>query len=212
MKKTAVAGVALGRLASPSAARPARRSRSASPARSPARTPPSARSSRTAPSRPSRTSTPPAASTARRSSSSVGDDVSDPKQGVSVANKFVGRRRQVRRRPLQLRRLHPGLGSLCRERHPRDHAGRDQPEVHRARPVEHVPHLRPRRPAGRGRRQVSRRQLQGQEGRRRPRQDPLRPGPRRRDQEGDERRRREGSPLRRRQRRREGLLGARSPR
>ena len=42
----------------------------------------------------------------------VGDDVSDPKQGVSVANKFAGRRRQVRRRPLQLRRLHPGLAGL----------------------------------------------------------------------------------------------------
>ena len=46
----------------------------------------------------------------------VGDDVSDPKQGVSVANKFVGRRREVRRRPLQLRRLDPGLGSLRRKR------------------------------------------------------------------------------------------------
>ena len=103
------------------------------------------------------------------------------------------RRRQVRRRPLQLGRLDPGLGSLCRERHPRDHACRDQPGLHRARPVEHVPHLRPRRPAGRHRRRVSRRQVQGRQDRRRPRQDPVRPGPCRRDQEGDERRRRHGS-------------------
>ena len=29
-----------------------------------------------------------------------GDDVSDPKQGVSVANRLVGRWRQVRHRPL----------------------------------------------------------------------------------------------------------------
>ena len=45
----------------------------------------------------------------------VGDDVSDPKQGVSVANKFAGRRREVGRRPLQLRRVDPGLGGLSRK-------------------------------------------------------------------------------------------------
>src|SRR3954468_24153949 len=39
----------------------------------------------------------------------VGDDVSDPKQGVSVANKVCRRRREMGRRPLQLRRLHPGI-------------------------------------------------------------------------------------------------------
>ena len=32
---------------------------------------------------------------------SYGDDASDPKQGVSVANKFAGRRREVRHRSLQ---------------------------------------------------------------------------------------------------------------
>ncbi len=61
----------------------------ASKGRSPARTPHSARNSRTAPSRPSPTSTPPAASWARRFPFEFGDDVSDPKQGVSVANKFA---------------------------------------------------------------------------------------------------------------------------
>ncbi len=49
-------------------------------------------------------------------------------------------------------------------------------------------------------------ELQGQEDRHRPRQDHLRPGPCRRDQEGDEQGRHEGSALRGRQSRREGLL------
>ena len=140
---------------------------------------------------------------------SYGDDVSDPKQGVSVANKFVRRRRQVRGRPLQLRRHHAGLRSLSGKRHPDDHPLGHQPEDHRAQAVEHVPHLRPRRSAGRGRVGLDRQEHQGQEGRDRPRQDDLRSGPRRRDQEGDEQGRREGSPLRGRQPRREGLLGAR---
>ena len=52
------------------------------------------------------------------------------------------------------------------------------------------------------------RALQGQEDRHRPRQDHLRQGPRRRDQEDDQRRRHEGSALRRHQHRREGFLGA----
>ena len=119
------------------------------------------------------------------------------------------RRRQVRRRPLQLRRHHPGLRGLRGKRHRPDHAGRDQPEDHRAQHVEHVPHLRSRRSAGRCGRQLHRRQVQGQEGRHRPRQDHLRQGPRRRDQEGHERKGPEGSALRRRQHRREGLLRAR---
>ena len=53
-----------------------------------------------------------------------GDDVSDPKQGVSVANKFVGDGVEVRGRPLQLGRLDPGFGSLRRERRARDHPAR----------------------------------------------------------------------------------------
>ena len=53
---------------------------------------------------------------------SIGDDVSDPKQGISVANKFVADGVKYRRRSLQLGRHHPGFRSLRRERHPRDHA------------------------------------------------------------------------------------------
>ncbi len=119
------------------------------------------------------------------------------------------RRRQVRRRPLQLRRDHSRLRSLRRQRHPDDHALGHQPEGHRARPVGRVPHLRPRRPAGQavGRSRADR--AQGQEDRHRPRQDPLRPRPRRRRQGIHERRRQEGSPLRRRQHRRKGLFGDR---
>ena len=67
-----------------------RKSKSASPVRSPARTPPSARSSRTAPNRPSTTSTPAGGINGQKIKLEFGDDVSDPKQGVSVANKFVG--------------------------------------------------------------------------------------------------------------------------
>ena len=91
------------------------------------------------------------------------------------------RRRQIRHRPLQFRRHHPGLGSLSGKRHPRDHAGVDQSDRHRARPVEHLPHLRPRRSAGQGRRQLHPRAFQGQEDRLRQRQDHLRQRPRRRD-------------------------------
>ena len=74
--------------------------------------------------------------------------------------------------------------------------------------MEHVPHLRTRRPAGRRGRRLSRRQLQGRQDRRRPRQDPVWPGPRRRNQEGAECRRRHRSHVRRHQCRRQGLLGA----
>ena len=94
------------------------------------------------------------------------------------------RRREIRHRPLQFRRHHPGLRGLSGERHPRDHAGLDQSDVHRAQDVEHLPHLRPRRPAGQGRRPLHPQALQGQEDRRRPRQDDLRQRPRRRDEEG----------------------------
>ena len=118
------------------------------------------------------------------------------------------RRRQIRDRPLQLRRHHPVVRSLSGKRHPGDHAGLHQPEGHRTQHVEHLPHLRPRRSAGRGRRRLYPQALQGQEDRRRPRQDDLRQGPRRRNQEGDQQRRHEGSALRRHQHRREGLFGA----
>ena len=72
----------------------------------------------------------------------VGDDVSDPKQGVSVANKFVADEREVRRRTLQFRRHNTGVGSLCRKRHPLRDADSDQPTGDRARPLECVPGLR----------------------------------------------------------------------
>ena len=138
----------------------------------------------------------------------IGDDASRPEAGRVGGQQVRRRRREVRRRPLQLRRLDPRLRSLQRERHPADHAGLHEPDVHRTQAVEHVPHLRARRPAGRGGRQAHRREAEGQEGRGDPRQDALRQGPRRRNQEDDEFARREGSHLRRHQCRREGLFGA----
>ncbi len=57
-----------------------------------------------------------------------GDDVSDPKQGVSVANKFVGDGVKFVVGPLQFRRDHSGLRRLRGERHPDDHAFGHQPE------------------------------------------------------------------------------------
>ena len=91
------------------------------------------------------------------------------------------RRRQVRRRPLQLRRHDPGLRRLLGERHPVHHALGDQSRRSptascgtRSAPAAATTsracvwaELRPR-------------QAQGQEDRRRPRQDHLRQGPRRR--------------------------------
>ena len=118
------------------------------------------------------------------------------------------RRREIRRRPLQFRRHHPGLRGLSGERHPDDHARRHQSARHRAQHVEHLPHLRPGRPAGRGRGRLHSQELQGQEDRHRPRQDHLRPGSRRRDQGDDQQGRPEGSALRGRQQGRQGLLRA----
>ena len=39
--------------------------------------------------------------------------------------------RGLRRRPFLLERVDPGVGSLCREQHPADHAGLDQPDADR---------------------------------------------------------------------------------
>ena len=122
--------------------------------------------------------------------------------------RFRRRRREIRDRQLQFRRHHPVLGSLSGERHPRDHAGFDQSDGHRARHVEHLPRLRPRRPAGPRRRRLHPQALQGQAHRLRQRQDHLRQGPRRRDVEDDQGRRHGLGALRRHQHRREGLLGA----
>ena len=58
----------------------------------------------------------------------------------------------VRRRPLLLVVVDPGLGSLCRRQRAADHAGLDQSAVHRAQALERGARLRPRRPAGPGRR------------------------------------------------------------
>ena len=119
------------------------------------------------------------------------------------------RRRQVRRRPLQLRRDDPGLRRLPGERRPVHHALGDQPEGHRPQAVGRVPHLRPRRPAGHAVGRIRARQAQGQEDRRRPRQDDLRQGPRRRRARQHAQVRHQGSALRRRQHRRKGLFGDR---
>ena len=90
-----------------------------------------------------------------------GDDVSDPKQGVSVANKFVGDGVKFVDGHFNSGVSIPASEVYAENGILADHAGRDQPGLHRARPVEHLPHLRSRRPAGRGRRQVDRRQLKG---------------------------------------------------
>jgi branched-chain amino acid transport system substrate-binding protein len=77
----------------------------------------------------------------------IGDDVSDPEAGRVGREQVRRRRREVRGRPLQLRRLDPGLevyqeaGIVQVTPPPRTRASRAQH-------VEHVPHLRPRRPAG----------------------------------------------------------------
>jgi len=68
---------------------------------------------------------------------SFGDDVSDPKQGVSVANKFVGDGVKFVNG-----HFNSGVGSLYGERRVSDNAGFDQPRLHRAWPLEHLPHLR----------------------------------------------------------------------
>ena len=138
----------------------------------------------------------------------VGDDVSDPKQGVSVANKFVGDGVKF-----VVGHFNSGVSIPASEVYAEN-------GILEITPAATNPKFTERglwntfRTCGRDDQQggvagnYHRRQVQGREDRRRPRQDDLRPGPRRRDQEGDERRRRQGSPLRRRQRRRQGLLGA----
>ena len=54
-------------------------------------------------------------------------------QGGRIGRQQVRRRRrEIRDRPLQFRRHHPGLRRLPGERHAGDHAGRHQPQGHRA--------------------------------------------------------------------------------
>ena len=113
-----------------------------------------------------------------------GDDVSDPKQGVSVANKFVGDGVKF-----VVGHFNSGVTIPASEVYADNgvalhHALGHQSEGHRSRLVGRVPHLRPRRPAGQAVGRSRADQAQGQEDRHRPRQDPLRPGPRRRRARG----------------------------
>ena len=85
-----------------------------------------------------------------------GDDVSDPKQGVSVANKFVGDGVKF-----VIGHFNSGVTMPASEVYQENGIleitpSATNPEDHRARHVEHLPHLRPRRPAGRGRRRLHR--------------------------------------------------------
>jgi hypothetical protein len=73
----------------------------------------------------------------------IGDDVVGSEAGRVGCEQVRRRGREDGRRPLQLRRLDPGLGSLPGSRHHPDHPGLHEPALHRAQHVEHVPHLRP---------------------------------------------------------------------
>ena len=115
----------------------------------------------------------------------------------------------VRRRALLLVVLDPGVGGLPGRRRAADHAGLDQPDLHRPQHVEHVPRLRPRRPAGQRRRRLRRQELQGQERRHPSRQVDLRQRPGRRDEEGAQQGRRQGEDVRGLHAGRQGLQLAR---
>ncbi len=118
------------------------RSRSASSVRLPDPTRRSAPRSRTAPVRQSTTSTSAGGINGQKLIALIGDDAGDPKQGVSWPI-IRQRRRENGGRSLQFGRLDPGLRRLSRRRHHPGHPGLDEREVHRARHVEHLPHLRP---------------------------------------------------------------------
>ena len=172
------AGPSLCRFGSP--ARRMRRSRSASPDRSPGPTPPSARNSARACSQAAEDINKAGGILGQKIEVEPGDDVSDPKQGVSVANKFVGDGVKF-----VVGHFNSGVTIPASDVYaengvlfitPVGH----QPEGHRPQAVGRVPHLRPRRPAGHGVGRARPRQAQGQEDRGRARQDHLRQGPRRR--------------------------------
>ena len=126
----------------------------------------------------------------------VGDDACDPKQARAVGREVRQRQAAVRRRALLLVVVDPGVGGLPGRRRAADHAGLDQSDLHRPQHVEHVPRLRPRRPAGHGRRRLRRQELQGQERRHPSGQVDLRQRSGRRDEEGAEQGRREGEDVR----------------
>ena len=136
---------------------------------------------------------------------SYGDDVSDPKQGVSVANKFaadgvkfvIGHYNSGVTMPSSEVYQENGILQIT--------PASTNPQVTERNMWNIFRDLRPRRSAGQGRRRLHPQALQGQEDRRRPRQDDLRQGPRRRDAQDDQQRRHEGRAVRRHQHRREGL-------
>ena len=126
---------------------------------------------------------------------SVGDDVSDPKQGVSVANKFVGDGVK-----LVVGHFNSGVTMPASEVYAENGILMISPSATN-------PKITERglwnvfRTCGRDDQQgevaggLHRQELQGQEDRRRPRQDHLRPGPRRRDPQGPDQGRRQGRAL-----------------
>ena len=186
-------------------AAPPLRSGSASAARSPAAAPPSARRSSKASSRRSPTSTRPAASSGRRSSPRSATTAADPKEGVSVANKFaadgvkfvIGHFNSGVTMPASEVYQENGILEIT--------PASTNPKVTERNMWNIFRTLRPRRSAGRLAGDYHRREFQGQEHRLRPRQDHLRPGPRRRDAQGDQRQGHEGRALRGRQQGRQGL-------
>ena len=102
-----------------------------------------------------------------------GDDVSDPKQGVSVANKFVGDKVQY-----VIGHFNSGVTNPASDVYA-EHGifmitpSATNPTITNARPMERIPHLRRRRQPGKHRSKVYRREVQGKERRDRSRQDDL---------------------------------------
>ena len=73
----------------------------------------------------------------------VGDDVSDPKQGVSVANKFVGDGVKYVVGHFNSGVTIPASDVYVEKQHSHDHAVRHQPDPDREGQVGRVPHLWP---------------------------------------------------------------------
>ena len=137
----------------------------------------------------------------------VGDDRADPKEGVSVANKFVGDGVKF-----VIGHFNSGVTMPASEVY-------QENGILEITPAATNPRITERnmwnifRTCGRDDQQGAvagdyiAQELQGQEDRRHPRQDHLRPGSRRRDQGDDQQGRTEGSALRGRQQGRQGFLG-----
>ncbi len=99
--------------------------------------------------RPSPTSMPPAVVLGKKLKLEVGDDACDPKQARSVAEKLAGMKVPFVAGHFCSSSSIPASEAYVEEQRAADHAGVDQPDIHRTQAVEHVPRLRPRRPAGR---------------------------------------------------------------